>query len=441
MPPSVDDLLEQQEQHDRQRAERITRAWSIYRGDHPRPLRVREGEPDDNVILNLAGLVVDTGVDALFGQEAGIVAEPEAQASEARDWLKAAWKANRGMLTLQAAATNGAVSGHAALRLLPASEVARVPARVLVVDPGMLRVIWAPDDVGVVMAYALCWRTAGEKGQQVERRQVIEREGPIWLITDQERAGTGKWLTLDVNGWPYPWPPIIDCQNLPEPNAWWGRPDLTADVLDTQAAVNRVLSNAARVQRIHGHPKVWASGVGDGEALDAAPDEAILLPDPDSKIGTIEPGSHVTDHVELYRVVKASLHEISRIPEITAGRLDNIGQLSGLALQILYGPLVRKTETKRRLYGEMVRTTSQRLLELAGFGPDVAVDLQWPEIVPTDDEERATAAEALQRAGVSRATALERIGFDPEAEAEARAGEQANIGDALLTSFDRGTGA
>lgn len=437
----IDDLLEAQESADRVRSERIARAWAIYRGDHPRPLRVREGEPDDNVILNLAGLVVDTGVDALFGQEVGIVAEPEAQASEARDWLKAAWKANRGMLTLQAAATNGAVSGQAALRILPAEG--RVPPRLVVVDPQMLRVVWAPDDVGVVLGYAICWMARDDRGQPLERRQLIQRDGSAWVIADQQRAGAGKWVTLPdgETRWPYPWPPIVDCQNLPEPNAWWGRPDLTSDVLDTQAAVNRVLSNAARVQRIHGHPKVWAKGVDDGEGLDVAPDEAILLPDTESEIGTLEPRSQVADHVELYRVVKASLHEIARVPEITAGRLEGIGQLSGLALQILYGPLVRKTETKRRLYGELVRVTSQRMLELAGFGPDVAVEVQWPEIVPTDDQERASAAEALQRAGVSRATALERIGFDPEAEAEARSGEQANIGDALLTNFDRGAGA
>jgi hypothetical protein len=439
--PLIDELLEAQESADRIRSERIARAWAIYRGDHPRPLRVREGEPDDNVILNLAGLVVDTGVDALFGQELGIAAEPGAEASEARDWLDAAWERNRGMLTLQAAATNGAVSGQAALRILPAEG--RIPPRLVVVDPQMLRVVWAPDDVGVVLGYAICWMTRDDRSQPLERRQLIQRDGAQWVISDQQRAGAGRWQAMPDGEtvWPYPWPPIVDCQNLPEPNAWWGRPDLTSDVLDTQAAVNRVLSNAARVQRIHGHPKVWAKGVGDGEGLDVAPDEAILLPDTDSEIGTLEPRSHVADHVELYRVVKASLHEIARVPEITAGRLEGIGQLSGLALQILYGPLVRKTETKRRLYGELVRTVSQRMLELAGFGAEVEVDLHWPEVVPSDDLEQATAAEALQRAGVSRATALQAMGYDPEAEAEHRQEEAANLGAALLDNFERGRGA
>jgi hypothetical protein len=427
----------------RQRA--IHRAWNIYRGDQPKPLRVLPGEPDDNVRLNLAGLVVDTGVDALFGQDITAQVLTGDQPDDiGTAYLHNVLEANREMLLLQSAATNGAVAGHAAIRIMPPVEGAppgTLP-RLLVVDPEMLRVVWAPDDVGAVEAYVLQWTGYDALGKEIGKRQIIQRDGNGWVTIEQEQQGgnSGRWTTLAQTPWNFTWAPIVDTQNLPEPNAYWGRPDLTADVLETQLTLNKVMSNAARVQRIHGHPKVVAKGVGDGD-LDVGPDEAIVLPDTDSEISLLEPRAQVADHIQLFNTVKAALHEISRVPEITAGRLDNVGQLSGLALKILYGPLVRKTEVKRRLYGAMVEELGRRLLEMGGYGPDHKVEIMWPEIIPSDPLVQAQAADALQRAGVSQATTLQQLGYDPQAEAEAKASEQTNIGAALLTAFDKGTGA
>lgn len=443
---NVSAYLDQTAAADDARAAAIHRAWHIYRGNHPKPLKVREGEPDDNVRLNLAGLVVDTGVDALFGQDLVLSITSGGTTDErASEYVRGVFEANREMLLLQSAATNGAVAGHAAIRLLP--PVAGAPTgtlpRLLVVDPEMLRVVWHPDDVGTVEAYVLQWSALTDDGKEAGHRQIIQRDGTGWMITEQvsDARGRGDWITTDETAWKYGWSPIVDTQNLPEPNAYWGRPDLTSDVLETQLAVNRVMSNAARVQRIHGHPKIVAKGVGDGD-LDVGPDEAIILPDSDSDLFLLEPRGGVEGHLAMFAAVKAALHEISRVPEITAGRLDGVGQLSGLALKILYGPLIRKTEVKRRLYGAMVEALALNLCEFGGVGGDnLAAAIRWPEIVPTDPADQAAAAEAMQRAGVSQATTLAAMGFDAEAEATQRAAEQTNIGAALLTAFDSGKGA
>lgn len=439
--------LEATAEADYQRQRRIHRAWNIYRGDQPKPLRVLPGEPDDNVRLNLAGLVVDTGVDALFGQDIRVEvmtggtdnAEPDDAATQ---YVHDVLDANRNMLLWQATATNGAVAGHAAIRILPPPEgaAAGTMPRLVVVDPEMLRVVWRPDDIGTVEAYVLQWLTLDQFGNDLLHRQIIQRDGTGWMITEQEQQSGARWITLAQTPWNFTWAPVVDTQNLPEPNAYWGRPDLTDDVVETQITLNRVMSNAARVQRIHGHPKVVAKGVGEGD-LDVGPDQAILLPDTDSEVSLLEPRATVADHIELFTTVKAALHEISRVPEITAGRLDGIGQLSGLALKILYGPLVRKTEVKRRLYGQMIEDTALRLAEMAGLGSDWHTEVRWPEIIPSDPAMEATAADALQRAGVSQQTVLSEMGYDPEQEAERRAAEQTNIGAALLTAFDRGAGA
>jgi hypothetical protein len=108
----------------------------------------------------------------------------------------------------------------------------------------------------------------------------IARDGQAWMITEQESNDTNsaRWTTMAETPWQYGWAPIVDTQNLPEPNAYFGRPDLTTDVLETQSALNSVMSQAARVQRIHGHPKVVATGVGDGSFYDATLASGAAIP-------------------------------------------------------------------------------------------------------------------------------------------------------------------
>ena len=185
---ALNDLLLAMEDADRLRHQQIHHAWQIYHGDQPKPLRVLPGEPDDNIRLNLAGLVVDTGVDALFGQDIVIQVEgDDGMNDEATSWLRNAYEENQDMLLWQSVATNGAVSGQAAVRLIPPAEGAPAgsPPRVIVVDPEMLRVVWSPDDVGTVEAYVLQWIARDSMGREYGKRQVIYRDGPGWMIEDQ----------------------------------------------------------------------------------------------------------------------------------------------------------------------------------------------------------------------------------------------------------------
>lgn len=432
---NLTDILRQQADEDRRRQRAIADAWALYEGQAPPPLKPREGKPDDNIVLNLAGLIVDAGVDFLFGDDLVLDVDGDEASDELEAVLEQAWGGDLRMIRLQQLATNGGVAGQAVARIHGGERDGQAIApRVIVLDPGMLSVVTDPDDEELVLAYVLAWQARRDR-----RRQIIQPEGAGWLITDEKAiAGTEAWQPMGEVMWGFSWPPIVAAQNLPAPNSWWGRPDLTQDVIATQDAVNRSLSTANRLARLHGHPKPWAKGVGPDQEFSGEPDEVIILPDPDSELGQIQPAANITEHLELYRAVKAALHEISRVPEIAAGRLESVGQLSGLAIRLLYGPLLRKTEVKRRLYGSLVAEASRRVLDLAGAGYDHDVALRWAEMLPSDPVEEATAAEAKQRAGVSVSTTLGEMGYDAQAEADQRATEKAADGEALMTAFDRG---
>lgn len=439
----IDRIAAREEAH-RHRSEAIHRAWRAYEGERPDRARADERAPDE-IRLNLAGLIVDAGVDFLFGQDLRV--EIDAEGTDQRDdWLAEAW-GRRMMTTLSSAAIHGAVGGHAVLRIIPVDgvEPSRVPPRVIALDPANVMVIHAEDDLERVEAQVVRWGDERPGSTASRHRQVLEPQGSVWLITEQVSApGAQRWTTTGEILWPHAWSPVAGCQNLLRPGSYWGRPDLTPDVLDTQDAVNDSLSRTARKDRLQNKRLIVGKGLSEESEGMLAEGDVVLLPDADSELTAIDAASgQVRDSLELYRAVKAALHEISRVPEIAAGRLDNVGQLSGLALQILYGPLIRKTESKRRTYGGLIADISARLLELGGHGmaADQKVALRWPTVMPTDDEAEARNALARQEAGVSIGTTLAEMGYDAAAEAEATESERMASRESAERAFDRGMDA
>lgn len=454
MTSAAQTMLADAAQKEDQRIREIGQRWEAYLGQHRKTLKVRAGEPDDNVRINLTGVIVDAGVDFLFGDDLDFEQEREKgdeQGAEdgadtpAEQWLNQVWDASRRMTALQKLGINGGYSGHAALKIQPREGAPNTePPRLIVIDPATFSAQWSEDDIDFVESYRITWNVMRD-GKPAVRRQRIERtDGGQWEIVDEISIGDSpRWILIGQTPWAYSWAPIIDCQNLPNPNEYYGRPDLTEDVVEANLAVNGVLSDMRKSVRLHASPKVWGSGIGEDSTLDVAPDEAIILPDKESKIGTIE-ARHDPAAIELYQRLKAALHEEARVPEIASGKLDQIGQLSGLALQILYGPLVRKTRTKRRTYGELIRETNRRLVELR-FGESAAAGktlIHWPEMLPSDPKADAETALLDHDLGASKATLLEKRGYDADTEAKKRteedAASQEKLGGALLDAFDRG---
>jgi len=136
--------------------------------------------------------------------------------------------------------------------------------------------------------------------------------------------------------------------------------------------------------------------------------------------------------------LRQTMHEISRVPEVATGNLERAGSLSGVALQILYQPLLEKTGTKRLLYGDMLIELNRRLLAIRGFGENLRTTIHWPELLPSDPMQERQAALIDKQLGVSADTILQRLGYNPDLEREKAQAESAQLGEQILTAFDQG---
>ena len=438
---AADGLVSAALEGERERLERIARGWRYYDGDQPNALIVAQGEPDDNVVLNVVETAIDAVSDFMFGERLEMPLIDTDPASDEQRHVDATWRAAGGMSLLGDIRTNGAIAGHTFVKIeVYEGQMTRlVPPRLRALDPATVTVFTSEDDHERVEEYRITWNVV-RSGQAWAKRQRIIAQDLGWLIVDEESPpGTARWSTVAETLWPYEWAPVVATKNLPKPNVYYGRPDIDADLMRLQDAINATAGDARRVSRLLGHSQVWASGVDAGD-LTADPGEAVILPD-DARIGVIGPPATPNAHLELLARFKSAFHEQARVPEITAGRLDGVGQLSGLALSILYGPLVRKVGVARGLYGGLIDTINRRVLELADYDP-VGTEPQWPPTVPSDPKERAITAQEQQKAGVSIATSLSTMGVDAETEATQRQVEQeqeraGDLGAAML-AFDSG---
>lgn len=424
------------------RVERICRAWQAYYGDIPGPFKRQAGKPDDNITLNYERLIVDTGVSALFGHGVDFdVSNDKAKDgakgkdSPEQQWLDAVWRANRQDTLLHRLALNGAVAGHAWIQIV---EQSGKPPRLVVLDPGNVSVRHSPIDYEDVIEYQIQWTGIDPgTGKPCAYRRLITSQGTWWLMTDQESRGDdARWTTTLTAEWRRPWAPILGCQNLPAPNVYWGTSDLEADVTSVVRAMDFVMSNMARILRYHAHPKTIGTGINADE-LNAEVDGFTAVPSPDAKVFNLEMSGDLGSSLEFYKALLESMHELSRVPVVATGKVDGIGALSGVALEVLYRPLMEKSATKRLTYGDMLEELCCRILEMGGF-TGVAVEIRWPDLLPKDTKAELEAAIMAVELGSDRKTQLERLGYEADEVWAAKLKEDQQLADAQAQAIDNG---
>lgn len=434
--------------HGNSREQQIQRAWNAYLGKWSPALITKPGRVDDNVYVNFCRLIVDKGVAFLFGKEIEFsidAGEDELGLPvESRDekWLKEAWEYNRKGVVLQKLAKNGAIAGHAFMKIV-ADPTLPYP-RLIPLDSSKVCVETEEEDIDKVWQYTITWSVWDQtrNAYKHRRQRIIEDESGIgwWIIdevsydnsnyslattTNADGSVSGmvmRWEKLSQVPWPYPFAPIVDNQNLPTSNSFWGTSDLEEDIIIINEAINRTLSNTNRMIRVHAWPRMWTRGLTTEQIKQVRVDSdgMIHFPGMNGELNVVQVSGDVPSAIDFYTRLRESLHELARIPEVATGKLEGIGELSGAALQILYGPIEEKTEEKRLTYGWNVKETCRRMIAINSGNLTVIPDINWPEVLPKDAYTEAQTMVMLQQAGVSIHTTLEEAGYDAEKEAEQR---------------------
>lgn len=399
--------------------------WSYYRGRHRKSLKVRPGEPDDNVTLNYSKRVVNKGIQFLFGMPVGFeIDATDSERSPEEEYLDQVWGIDEvKMPFLQQVAQNGGVTGMAVLRLYePNPNIPDSLPRVVNIDPSLLEIVTNPDDINDIYGYQLIWQV----GKVWKRHRIDVQADSTWYVTAETTGqGTTQWQELPDESapWPYPFPPLITAQNLPLANELWGMSDLEeADIND---AINFTASNTGRIIRFHAHPKTIGTGFSSSQVQSTAIDEMWAIPVDNAKVANLEMQSDLASSRAFLQDLKTAYAKTTSVPDLDPAQV-NVGALSGFALRILYGDLLDITHIKQKTYGEMLIEANKRILAIGGKGEygTIQPTNAWQDPLPSSGLEEAQALQIDRQNGLSMETYLTKRGYDAEQEAERRGQEQ-----------------
>ena len=309
----------------KRRAELFGLYWDYYRGKHRRPLKIRDGQADDNVIVNYSRRVVDKSVAFLFGHPPCFEIEGdeiEAANDPMEEYLELVWGTDeQKAMLLQEMGIAGGVCGTAFVRLYPAEVPGALP-RIAVLNPSLMDVVTNPDDIDQIVSYRIIWQS----GDDWKRHRIDLQDNGTWVITEElNRFGTGTWAITQETVWPWTFAPVFWCQNRTNPIDNWGISDLEeADIND---AINFVASDIQRILRYHAHPRTVGTGFTAAALQNTAVDNFWTIPAADAKVSNLEMQSDLASAYNMWSGLREAYAKITGVPDLDPSTV-NVGALS-----------------------------------------------------------------------------------------------------------------
>lgn len=438
------------------RKEELSELRMYYDGNQRQPLKITLLGKNYNTITNLTGPIVDRSVFMLMG--GGVKFENDESREEQEEIIRSVWKANKQYELLSDLAQFGGIYGTAFIKIIPGGardELGNVTARLIALNPSMMTIMTAPDDIQNILVYVSRWNDGGTAYREITERQTNEAGETVSWVVRIEKANDetrGQWAILTETAWPYTFAPIAHCKNLPCAGNVYGKADIQ-EIIGLQDRYNEAQSNTNKILSLQAWAQKWIAGAkwprvrtkdGD-EYIDAGPDKALEFSDPNVKVGLLQPSGDLASSRQFGLDLRRDIFYISGTtdPETVTQRL---GQLTNFGLRVMYAGELAKNQTKQLLYGGLLNDVNHRLLMLAGYTGENALPgwIEWADPLPQNDTEEAQVINQDVAAGlISKETAAKKRGYNWEQEAE-RMGEEkteaANVGGNLIRDFLAGRG-
>lgn len=237
----------------------------------------------------------------------------------------------------------------------------------------------------------------------------------IWLDGD---------LELDEPN-PYGFNPYVIYPNIRQPGQTWGTGD-PERLIRLQDRLNQATHDRDMLMRVAGNVVILENVTG-GDDIAVVPGAIWDLPEgAKAYILDMLQGNLIGQHLAHTNEIRASLHDIARVP---ATALGNTGRtLSGAALAKELQPLVRLVARKRLSRSAALRRRAELIVALgakyAGLAdrPDRPPSVVWTDPIPSDRADDLANAQAEISLGRDLEAVLSEIGVeDPPAELRARA--------------------
>lgn len=406
------------------------------------PLKVQKDGYNDNVIVNHVEALADRLTAFLIGD--GVHFDADGDETELDDEIALLWQQSRGAILQESIALSGAIEGHCAIRLAPQEK--GLP-KITRIKQNHFAAFWDALDMERVLWYRLQY-VSGSVGKRIDyvRGQFIDDEAdhdaPGWteVVYELKKAYRGnlsltgwgaedmKWERKQPAFWPYDFPPIVDWQNLPSPNSYYGKSDI-ASAIKLNDALNFILSNMQRIIKHHADPKTIITGATLAEIIPTQVGGAFSIANKDANVFNLEMQSDLASSQNLAALIAAGLWQSGGMVDPQTMK-DKIGTLTNFGLRVLFADAIKRTERKRLLFEEAFDKINRQALLLAGLTPPDTITVIWPDVLPADDTVQVeTLTKELEHGIISKRTYRILRDYDNDSEEERIADESTTSGD------------
>lgn len=445
----------------KERIKLIDAYWKYYReGGARKPLKIRPGQPDDNVMLNYCQQAIDKSVSFFapkpptFVVPDGMQREPGPDGklvnvlSPEQEAVNTFLEENEFDHQIVDIALSGFISGHNFIRLYPPDNMEKItpdnPPRMALIDPRKAIAFWDVSNIRRLLFYRIMWTVS----EDVFRIQDIV---PTWMVNkatnaDQQPDLSLGWEIIEYeckgemgerkqvgrDHWEHPFAPMIDWKNKHAPHEYYGESDLCG--ADLNDAINFIASNTARIIKYHAHPKTVGTGVDPQAIKSTSVDGFYAIPD-NASITNLEMQSDLSSSLNYLNKLESAFFTQMHVLD-TSTIKDKVGGLTNFGVRMLYKDMADAADTKHSLYGSGLAETVRRALVMMGIEALKKPKDEWVDPLPSNILELTNALKVQKDMNViSEQTIQEQLELDPVKEAERMDEQGGNETNALVNTL------
>lgn len=400
---------------------------------------------ESQLSFNYVKAFADFAINFTFGQGVHF-GSPEASAAITPFILKRAWdEDNDKMTVLWEMGQHGAVSGDVFVKIAYEEPFADTVGRI---HPGKFRILplnpafcfpeWHPHDRTRLIRFKLkykFWGTAQDGSRQVFTYTEILTEDMIEEFINDER--------IDSRPNPIGEIPIAYTQNIPVASSPWGLADIT-DIVALNREFNEKAMEVSDIINYHGAPVTVIIGA-KASSLERGPRKVWSIGNKDAKVENLNMETNFQGILGYMELLKQSMHEMTGIPAQALGQMHPVSNTSGVALQVMYQPLMQKYRLKTTqfsrlfkrinelimlhavikepqllVYNEFVNPTMLKPGQYAELDPNDPLTylstVHWPEPLPVDKLIKLNEVQALVSMGLESKRGVLRAMGEPFAD-------------------------
>lgn len=407
--------------------------WKYYRGDHWDVQRPK-GEPQNTI--NYSARFVDKGVSFLMGKGFTINVRKEAE-DITKPFIDEVLDDNNRLLLGLEMAQSGGVTGEAYVRVsLQHYDKDTEPFYAELYPNGRIR-------IQVLPTYACFPRWNNHDPDKMDEIRIIYpirvqvRDGEYKTVWYEEHITPtrireyidGQLQSDRVNelGVIY----VVRIRNLIVANHPYGKSDLQ-DIIPLNRELNEKTTDVSDIINYHASPVTLIYGAKANNLEKGARKVWGGLPK-DARVENLELQSDLSASMNYIQLIRKSMFELASMPQDALGGEDLKSNITGVALNLKYQPLIDINNKKKLTYGEGIQEICRLILryadvyELEGFKVDEFrklkgldkwhVDVEFPNPLPKDELLQVQLiVEKLNNHLMTRLDALKELGeYDAQA--------------------------